>query len=168
MKLSFGKILIAFLILPFVELYLLLQLSANFSALLTFAIVILTGVLGAFLAKNQGQKVLKNIQRELELGRLPGDDMIYGLCILMGGILLLTPGLISDTLGLLLLFPLTRIWFTKYLKRQFSTMVQREAVRIYPYNLDPFTKTQTSGLEKNTGSYESKETMEDIEIIDGD
>lgn len=156
MKLSFGKILIAFLILPFVELYLLLQLSAQVSALLTFAIVILTGFLGAFLAKNQGQKVYKNIQRELELGRLPGDDMIYGLCILMGGILLLTPGLISDTLGLLLLFPLTRTWFTKYLKRQFSTMVQREAVRIYPYNLGQCTNNQTHESDKI------------IEIIDKD
>ncbi len=138
MNINFGKILVLFVVLPFVELYLLLQLSDATSPLFTFVTIISTGLVGAFFAKQQGQKVFASIQAELQLGRLPGDNLLHGLCVLLGGILLLTPGLISDTVGMLLLLPLSRLWFTKLIKRQFSGLLQREVVRIYPtYNETP-------------------------------
>lgn len=132
MTINFGKILALFVVLPFIELYLLLQLAEVTSPFFTFATIISTGIVGAFFAKQQGQKVYSNIQGELQLGRLPGDNLLHGLCVLVGGILLLTPGLISDTIGLLLLLPLTRTIFSRWLKRKFSGVLQKEVVRIYP------------------------------------
>lgn len=132
MTVNFGKLLLVFVILPFVELFLLLRLAAVTSVVFTFVTIISTGIIGAFFAKQQGQKVFSKIQAELQLGRLPSDNLLHGLCVLIGGILLLTPGLISDTFGLMLIVPITRTWITKLLKRQFSTVMQREVVRIYP------------------------------------
>lgn len=134
MNVTFGKILILFVLLPFLELYLLLQLSALTSPIFTFTTIILTGFLGAFLAKQQGQKVYKRIQTELQQGRVPGDNLVHGLCILVGGILLLTPGVLSDLTGLLLILPISRQWLTRWIKRQFSGFLQKEVVHIYASN----------------------------------
>lgn len=74
----------------------------------TISLIILTGVLGAYLAKRQGMEVFRRAQLEMNYGQVPGEAILDGICILIGGIFLLTPGFISDTMGLLLLIPQTR------------------------------------------------------------
>lgn len=117
MKLNFGKLLLIFTVIPFVELFILLQLAEMTSALTTLALIIITGIVGAYFAKEQGRQVIQHIQMELNNGRMPGNGLLHGLCVLIGGILLLTPGILTDLFGFSLLFPLTRQRYLEHMKR---------------------------------------------------
>lgn len=74
----------------------------------TLAIILLTGVIGAYLAKREGLQTIRKVQEQLRSGQMPGDALLDGVCILVGGTLLLTPGFITDITGFLMLFPPTR------------------------------------------------------------
>lgn len=102
------RLLLLFTVVPVVELYLLIRIGSAIGAASTIALVILTGILGAYLARDQGFVVLMGIRRRLELGEFPADEMIDGLCILIAAIVLVTPGVVTDLLGFLLLLPPTR------------------------------------------------------------
>ncbi|MDM5315592.1 FxsA family protein [Fictibacillus sp. b24] len=71
----------------------------------TIACILFTGILGAYLAKKEGTETLQRVKRQLESGQMPGDAVLDGACILVGGALLLTPGFLTDFLGFSLLFP---------------------------------------------------------------
>lgn len=110
--------------LPLLELAILVRLGMWIGFWPTMGIVIATGMLGALLAHAQGLIVWVRIQRELMEGRMPASQLVDGFLILIGGILLLTPGLLTDLLGFLLLIPWTRSWFKRYLRRRFERMMQ--------------------------------------------
>ncbi|KPU26941.1 FxsA cytoplasmic membrane protein [Caloranaerobacter sp. TR13] len=120
----FFKLILLFTITPIIELFLLLQLSKVTSVWTTIGIVLTTGIVGAYLAKSEGKLVLSKIRTELNYGRIPGNELLNGLCILIGGALLLTPGLITDTLGFVLVIPGTREIFKSILKRKFKKMIE--------------------------------------------
>lgn len=116
----FGKLLLLFITIPMLELFILVKLGTIIGFWPTVAIVLLTGVLGASLARLQGFLVLQQIQGELNAGHLPADKMVDGLLIFIGGIVLLTPGLLTDLAGFLLLIPFTRNIAKDYLKSKFK------------------------------------------------
>jgi UPF0716 protein FxsA len=101
----FLRLLLLFTLVPLVELFLLVKLGSVIGIGATVLIVICTGVLGAWLARWQGLGVLRRLTGDLNQGRLPADALIDGLLILIAGAVLLTPGLITDALGFLLLVP---------------------------------------------------------------
>ncbi len=105
----FYRLLLLFTVVPFVELIVLIEVGKRIGTMATLAIIILTGVLGASLARVQGFLVFARIRNDLNMGKLPGDSLLDGLLILIGAIVLLTPGFITDILGFLLLFPGTRV-----------------------------------------------------------
>ncbi|HOY10547.1 MAG TPA: membrane protein FxsA [Candidatus Omnitrophota bacterium] len=109
-----------FIIVPTVELYLLIKVGGAIGAANTIFLIIATGALGAALARAQGFAVLRRIQDSLNEGRMPTDDMVNGVMILVGGILLLTPGIITDALGFLLLIPATRDIIKALIHRHFN------------------------------------------------
>jgi UPF0716 protein FxsA len=74
----------------------------------TVALIILTGIIGAYLAKREGLQTIRRAQEQLRHGEIPSEAVLDGICILIGGTLLLTPGFITDVTGFLLLFPPTR------------------------------------------------------------
>lgn len=117
-------LILAFTIIPIIELAILIKVGQHIGALNTISIVILTGIAGAFLAKSQGLITLYRIQEDMEIGKMPTDKLFDGILILAGGILLLTPGLITDGIGFLMLIPLTRKlikgWIKGWLKKQFQ------------------------------------------------
>lgn len=125
----FLKILILFTVVPLVELALLIEVGGQIGAANTIAIVILTGLAGAALARSQGFQVIDRIRTEMAAGQLPGDSLIDGVLVLSGALLLLTPGLITDTIGFTILIPFTRAIFKTYLKRYFQTKVQTGEIR---------------------------------------
>ena len=104
----FVRLLLLFTIVPLVELYLLIKLGSVVGVALTVALVVFTGALGAWLARVQGLSVLKRLSTDFGEGRLPTDAVIDGLLILVAGAVLLTPGLLTDALGFLLLVPRSR------------------------------------------------------------
>jgi UPF0716 protein FxsA len=109
----FLRLLLLFTIVPLIELYLLIKIGGVIGVVPTIAIVIGTGVLGAWLARWQGLAVLRRISDEMAAGRLPTDALIDGLLILVAAAVLLTPGLLTDTLGFVLLVPPSRAFVRK-------------------------------------------------------
>lgn len=120
----FSKLVLALTVVPILELYILTKLAHRINWFNTILIVVLTGVAGAYLAKQQGKEVLNKIKMELGSGSMPGDSLLNGLSVLIGGVLLLTPGILTDVLGFSLILPITRIPFMKLIKNKFSDMIK--------------------------------------------
>lgn len=96
----------------------------------TILLILSTGVIGTFLAKKQGLATLYQVQRQLQSGQVPGEALLDGICILVGGTLLLTPGFITDILGLLLLFPAPRLIFKNLMKKWFRNWIHKGKIKI--------------------------------------
>ncbi len=118
----FSKLLAIFIGVPLLEVLILIKLGEVMGFWNTILLVIGTGVVGAYMAKLYGLTIWYQIQQELQTGQMPGDKLVDGLLVLVGGVVLLTPGLLTDILGLALLFPLTRLFFKQWLSRHFQTM----------------------------------------------
>lgn len=123
----FVRLLILFTVVPLIELALLIKLGNVIGLWPTIFIVIATGVLGAALARSQGTQVISAIRAEVTEGRLPTESLINGLLILVGGVVLLTPGLLTDLLGFSLLIPFTRNWFKKELRNKLRKYAERNS-----------------------------------------
>ncbi|MFC1703910.1 FxsA family protein [Candidatus Omnitrophota bacterium] len=123
-----GYLILLFTVVPVVELFLLIQVGQYIGAFSTVAIVIITGVTGAYLAKLQGLITLYRIQEEINQGRMPADRMVDGVIILCSGILLLTPGFLTDLIGFMGLIPATRDLFKRWLQRKLQDMVRNGEV----------------------------------------
>ena len=112
------KLFLAFTIIPIIEIYLLIEIGSMFGALTAVALVILTGFLGAFLARMQGLQTLYRIQESLHEGKMPSGELLDALLIVFAGLVLLTPGFLTDSAGFLLLIPATRNSIKYWLRRQ--------------------------------------------------
>ena len=112
------KLLLAFTIIPIIEIYLLIEIGSIFGVLTAITLVILTGSLGAFMARMQGLQTLFRIQGSLREGRMPSRELLDALLIVIAGLVLLTPGFLTDLAGFLLLIPTTRNSIISWLQRQ--------------------------------------------------
>ncbi|MEC2054696.1 membrane protein FxsA [Peribacillus psychrosaccharolyticus] len=106
MKLKY--LLLSIVAFPVIEIIILLLSGKVIGFWPTLFALILMGIAGAYLAKKQGLETLRRAQAQMNVGQLPGNEMINGLCIMIGGILLVLPGFITDLAGLLLILPPTR------------------------------------------------------------
>ena len=112
----FFKLLILFITVPLLELALLIKIGTLIGTFNTILLILITGILGAALTKQQGLGVITRIREDMALGKVPSDELFNGVCILVGGFLLLTPGLLTDALGFSLLIPSARKGIKKYLR----------------------------------------------------
>ena len=112
------KLFLAFTLIPLVEIYLLIKLGQNFGAITSILLVIFTGILGAYLARMEGLRTLFRIQETMREGRMPGEELLDALLIAIAGLVLITPGFITDVVGFLLLFPFTRMLAKNWLKER--------------------------------------------------
>ena len=99
-----------------IELYLLVMIGARIGFLPTIGLIVFTGILGASLARQQGVSTLSRIQSEIKSGRPPTDELIEGALIVIGGIVLLTPGILTDLFGFAMMVPKFRKYVSKSLK----------------------------------------------------
>ena len=113
----FFYLFLFFVIVANLELYCFLLFGAVIGLLPTFLVIIGTGMLGAYLAKQEGLRSWHRIQNALAHGQNPSREMINGLCILLAGIALCIPGFISDLFGLLLLLPPVRLLLVAYISQ---------------------------------------------------
>ena len=116
----FSRLLFLFIFIPIAELYLLIMLGARIGFFPTLGLVVLTGILGASLARQQGISTLVKIQNELRSGKVPTDELIEGAMIVVGGIVLITPGILTDIFGFALMIPKFRKSVSKSLKNSFG------------------------------------------------
>lgn len=104
----FFRLFLAFTLIPVLEIYLLIQLGSRIGVMMTIGIVVATGVIGAYLARTQGLLTVLKMQKTLRAGQIPAEEMIDAVLIALAGVVLLTPGFITDVMGMILLFPFTR------------------------------------------------------------
>lgn len=140
------KLLLLFTIVPLVELALLIKLGQVMGLWTTIALVLTTGVAGAALARYEGLRTFWKMREELAAGRLPADPLIDALLILVAGALLVTPGLLTDGVGCLLLIPPTRAlirrWLKNRLRARFVMMDFRNVPGIHPPPDDGFVDVE--------------------------
>ena len=109
------RLLLLFITVPLVELYLLLQVAELTSPAATFLLVIITGIIGSWLAKREGLIAWQKFQAALADGRMPSQEIQDGLMIVFAAALLLPPGLLTDLLGFCMLIPVGRNFIRKTL-----------------------------------------------------
>ncbi len=126
-----AKLLFLFILTPLVELMLLIEIGKAIGTLEVIMLTIATGMAGAALAKWQGLSVLRKMQQEMAEGRMPASNLVDGVMILIGGILLLTPGVLTDLFGLFLLIPWTRLLMKRLLIKWMSDKILRGQVRLH-------------------------------------
>jgi UPF0716 protein FxsA len=120
-------LVLVFIVVPIAELYVLIQIGQAIGVLPTIAILILDSILGAALMRQQGRAAWLRFNRALAEGRVPGREVIDGVLVIFGGALLLTPGFLSDILGLVLLLPPTRAVIRGMLVRRFGSRLVASA-----------------------------------------
>lgn len=133
-----SRLILIFVTVPLVELALLLQVGQWIGAGPTVALVVVTGLAGAALARQQGLRAYMAVQRELAAGRLPGGALLDGVSILAGGALLLTPGILTDALGFGLIVPRSRRWIQARFRRVVERRVREGAVQFRVFGGDVF------------------------------
>ncbi|HZD60176.1 MAG TPA: FxsA family protein [Anaerolineae bacterium] len=122
-------ILLIFILVPLIEVAIFIGAGHTIGVLQTIVLILISGIIGAFLVRTQGAQVIYNIKRSVEQGLLPSNELIDGLFVLIGGALLLTPGFFTDLIGLVMLLPPTRRvlreFGKEYLRRRFKSYIVR-------------------------------------------
>lgn len=124
------KLFLIFSLVPVIELALLIKVGGLIGTMPTILIIVFTGLAGAFLARAQGFYVIRNIQTELQGARVPSMQLFDAAIVLVGGVLLVTPGVLTDALGFVFLIPLTRNFVRgllfNYIKKRINPAIQRK------------------------------------------
>ncbi len=126
-----GKLLLLFILIPAAELALLIEIGKRIGTLATLALIVVTGVLGAALARHQGLGVVRAARAEAAAGRLPAAALVDGLIILLAGAVLITPGILTDIFGFLCLIPISRGWIKTLAGRWLKRAWQDGRVRVF-------------------------------------
>ena len=122
------KLFLAFTIIPVSEIYILIAIGGQIGILPSIGLVILTGIVGASLARSQGLQTLGRIRDSFQQGVVPGEELLNALLIAIAGIVLLTPGFLTDAVGLFLLIPTTQALCREWLKRRMELIYAQRNV----------------------------------------
>jgi UPF0716 protein FxsA len=144
------KLLLLFTIVPTAELYLLLEIGDRIGTFETIYLIIVTGIIGAAMAKREGLSVIRQIQEGAVNGVPPADKLVEGLMVLVGGVLLITPGVLTDFVGLSFIFPLTRRLLAGAMKRFVGTRFQFQGVNIGTPQAGPAARDIREGFSHPT------------------
>ena len=125
-----SRLALIFVAVPLLELFLLIRLGGAIGLLPTLSLCVLTGVAGAWLARREGLRALWSFQQRLARGGVPGRALMDGLCVLLGGALLLTPGLLTDVVGFSLLLPPSRRWIQKRIQSRIERQLADGSLRV--------------------------------------
>lgn len=129
----FFKLFLIFAVVPVIELALLIKIGSIIGTLNTIAIVILTAIIGAYMVKLEGLEVMYRIQKNMQEGIFPGEELINGMMILIAGALLLTPGFFTDIIGFLMVFPFSRNHIKKIARRYIEKKMSSGEIRIHRF-----------------------------------
>jgi UPF0716 protein FxsA len=157
-----------FIVVPIAELYVLIQIGEAIGVLPTIALLILDSVLGAALMRAQGRAAWMRFNRALAEGRVPGREVMDGALVIFGGALLLTPGFLSDILGVILLLPPTRAIVRVLLLRRFADRIVAGATsgasarmgRMFTFETGPRAGRGPGGGRPPSGAH-------DDDVVDG-
>ena len=125
----FRRLLLLFTIVPAVELILLVQVGQRVGVWPTIALIVGTAVLGAYLSKREGLAVWKRFNEKVQAGGLPGSELLDGVIVLVAAALLLTPGVLTDVVGVLGLLPPSRA----LIRREVAKRLKGRVVQVHPF-----------------------------------
>ena len=125
-------LLLLFIVVPIAELAVIIQVGQEIGVLWTVAILVADSVLGSLLMRSQGRAAWGRFNVALQSGRPPAREVLDGVLVIFGGALLLTPGFLTDILGLVLLIPPTRAVVRRVLVRRFADRMIASATRRRP------------------------------------
>jgi UPF0716 protein FxsA len=132
-----ARLFLLFTVIPIIELYILIRIGGTVGAANTVFLVVATALLGAILVRREGTRTLRQISESLSRGVVPAEEMIDGLLIFGGGVLLLTPGVLTDVVALWLLVPFTRTLFKRWLRKKFDHMVASGNIQLHFHDGSP-------------------------------
>ena len=137
------KLILLLTAVPLLELYVLVRLAAWRGFFVTVLVIFATGAIGAVLARMQGLLVIGKIQSELSQGKLPADSVLEGVMVLVAAALLVTPGILTDSAGFILLVPAGRRLVIQVVKSWLKKKMEQGRVQVYkdmgfgPINEEP-------------------------------
>lgn len=137
-------LILLFTVIPALELFLLYEIGSKIGIFSTVIIILITGVVGAILAKAQGLAILFNVQKDLNEGKMPADQIIHGLIVFGGGLLLLTPGFMTDILGFLMVLPGSRHLIVKSITAYFKKGIESGNIRFAQFSTNIFNDDSDS------------------------
>lgn len=117
-----GRLLLIFIAFPLLETWLLIEVGSVIGGLWTIALIIVTAIVGSQLVRHQGLGVMRRVREYQSRGEAPALPMLEGMALLIAGFCLIMPGIISSTLGFLLLIPPLRTWVAKRLMARMITV----------------------------------------------
>jgi UPF0716 protein FxsA len=126
-----GRLFVLFTVVPLVELYLLVAIGRVLGPLPTIGLVLVTGALGAWFARLEGTRVIRRWQEALARQQVPKDGVIDGLLIFVGGLMLITPGILTDIAGLSMVMPPTRRVIARFVRDWFERQIAAGRVNVY-------------------------------------
>ena len=120
-----NTLLLIFLLVPIIEIYLFIQIGAQIGAFNTILIIMLTAILGIFFVRLQGLKTLRSGFTQLYRNQIPVYELVSGAALALAAVLLITPGFATDTIGFLLVLPLTRNLIFKFLGKKYTKKITK-------------------------------------------
>lgn len=168
-----------FTFIPVIELFLLIKLGNILGVAQTLLFIIVTGLIGAILAHRQGRGLMREVKENLSKGELPADSLLHGLLILLGGLFLLAPGILTDLWGLALMLPWARLQIVKTIKKALARKIREGRVQFYstggmagftqgdPFGSGPFSaQSQAKSDQRTTPPGESCQSSRVAKVID--
>jgi UPF0716 protein FxsA len=153
----FRNFFILFIILAVAEIYVLISVGSLIGTLPTIGLILLTGIIGVAMLKQQGFSVFARLQEKMRQGQAPAQEMVEGVLLIIAGAFLITPGFVTDTIGFLWLIPQTREYFAKLLISKGMFKVQSVGSGgFYQSGQGPF------------GQHSQHQTQQDDNTIDGE
>lgn len=156
----FPILLLLFIFVPIIEIGLFIQVGGILGLWPTIALVLLTAFVGASLVRSQGLQTLLSVQNRLQQGELPAQQIFEGVMLAVVGVLLLTPGFMTDALGMLVLLPAPRAIIAKYLMSKMVVKGMASGFHSSPYEHDPFHHDSHRSSEQGDtfeGEFERKD-----------
>jgi len=146
----FLVLFIIFILVPVIEITVLIEVGDQLGALPTVGLVIFTAAVGASLVRSQGLQTLMSAQQKMQQGQQPGQEVIEGVMLAIAGIMLVTPGFVTDFFGLLLLLPMSRRFFA-------AKLLERMIIKNMAQQGQPFNQ-----------GFSQPHSDRDSDVIDGD
>lgn len=154
-----------FVILPIAEIMLLINVSATIGGWNTFFVVIVTAFFGAYFVRQQGFALFQQLQNKISNGEAPSTEMAEGILLLVAGVLLITPGFITDILGFLFTLPFSRAPIAKFLM---SKMLARQSGAGFQFNFSSRQSHYDNRQQQNTQSGFESDKNPNGETIEGE
>jgi len=142
----FQILFLLFIVVPIIEIAVLMQVGELIGGWPTVGLVVLSAWIGAYFVKQQGLSTVQNLQLKMAQGEMPSNEIVAGLLLLVSGVLLVTPGFVTDVFGLSLLIPQVRLALVNSVKKQ---LVSSNNVQFHMHGQQPFGQQQQNPFEQH-------------------